>query len=202
MQRLSPPANRAKLQRSPLLIPSKSSCNRPPDLTPVQIANAIEMTTGSMRRKNAWRDGPTAELCLDVYRLLLLGTSHESAANILGVSRNAFNNWCRRGEEQDADPKYVAFSKAVQDAGAIVETHHVANITQASNKSWQASAWLLERKWPERWGQRRETPSVSINFEFKEQIAFALSNVPNNLLQQATKVRRALEHVGPSRTKT
>ena len=47
------------------------------------------------------------------------------------------------------------------EAEAKGEIRNVAVIQKASNDSWQASAWLLERKHKERWG-------ANMNLEIKE----------------------------------
>jgi hypothetical protein len=37
-------------------------------------------------------------------------------------------------------------------AGPAGEAALVAGITRAASEHWAAAAWLLERRWPERWG--------------------------------------------------
>ena len=39
-------------------------------------------------------------------------------------------------------------------AMAEAEALHVGVIATAARKSWQASAWFLERKYPQKWGRR------------------------------------------------
>jgi hypothetical protein len=41
----------------------------------------------------------------------------------------------------------------LEAARATAEVREVALVTQAASTSWQAAAWLLERRVPERWGR-------------------------------------------------
>ena len=36
----------------------------------------------------------------------------------------------------------------------LTEEHLLGQIARASRGSWRASAWLLEKQWPEKWGPR------------------------------------------------
>jgi hypothetical protein len=49
---------------------------------------------------------------------------------------------------------YVEFSNAVEKAMAEAEVAGVNAIVVAAARHWQAAAWMLERKHPERWGRR------------------------------------------------
>jgi predicted nucleic acid-binding Zn ribbon protein len=44
---------------------------------------------------------------------------------------------------------------------AIHEQTLVQGIAQAAAENWRAAAWLLERRWPERWGTSRKPPTAS-----------------------------------------
>jgi hypothetical protein len=46
------------------------------------------------------------------------------------------------------------YFEAITKALAESETALVAHINRAGDKSWQAHAWLLERRFPERWGRK------------------------------------------------
>ena len=50
---------------------------------------------------------------------------------------------------------YSEFSEAVKKARAEAEGAHIRNIRKAAdNGTWQASAWFLERSFPQKWGKR------------------------------------------------
>jgi hypothetical protein len=41
-----------------------------------------------------------------------------------------------------------------QATDALSEARAVVLILRAAQTDWRASAWWLERRWPERWGRR------------------------------------------------
>ena len=47
---------------------------------------------------------------------------------------------------------YSEFSEAVKKARAEAEGAHIRNIKESvDNGTWQASAWFLERSFPQKW---------------------------------------------------
>lgn len=69
-----------------------------------------------------------------------------------GVAESTFRDWRR------ADPSLAV---ALKKAEAEFERVHVQNITMHGAKDWKASAWLMERKFPERYA-KREAPEVKV----------------------------------------
>jgi hypothetical protein len=49
------------------------------------------------------------------------------------------------------------FEQQVSQAESMLEIKHLRNIDAAAKDAryWRAAAWALERKFPDRWGQRR-----------------------------------------------
>lgn len=80
------------------------------------------------------------------------GNYMETAAAFAGIARSTFNEWVRRGADEEEGP-YAEFHDAVHQALASAEARDVALIGQAAQKEWQAAAWRLERRTPERWGR-------------------------------------------------
>lgn len=62
-----------------------------------------------------------------------------------GVSYRTFREWVT------SDPQLAARLKA---ANSELELRHVRNIQTISVGDWKASAWLLERKFPNRYSRR------------------------------------------------
>lgn len=91
--------------------------------------------------------------------LLKTGASAETAAEAAGIAPRTLRLWMARGDpsrERKADAPYREFRAAVERAEVEVEAILVGRINQASAKgSWQAAAWLLERKWPDRYIRAR-----------------------------------------------
>jgi hypothetical protein len=89
----------------------------------------------------------------------------ETVADYLGVSRMTLNRWYKRGAQESrrcADPEYrpdpgeaiyldyfVTFRATL--AAAEIEATQI--IDRAAQEDWRASAWILERRWPERWSR-------------------------------------------------
>ena len=48
----------------------------------------------------------------------------------------------------------MEFSNAVKKALADGELYHVNNIRRHAQNNWQASAWMLERKFPKKYGRQ------------------------------------------------
>ena len=91
------------------------------------------------------------------------------AASHGGVSRRTVHNWLQHGREavlareaetpQELTPydsDYVWFFFEFEKAGAVAREFLLDRIIAAGEKSWQASAWVLERRWPEEFSTRRQ----------------------------------------------
>jgi transposase len=89
------------------------------------------------------------------------GNYIEVAAAFAGVSKDTLYRWLRQGQKARSGP-YREFSDAVERAMAESEIRDVAIIGKAAEESWQAAAWRLERKHPERWG-RKDKVSAEIS---------------------------------------
>lgn len=88
------------------------------------------------------------------------GLSNRSAAASVGISHVSFYNWVNRGEHED-DTLYSKFYDGVQAASAEFEASRIRNIASHEETSWQASAWLLERKLPDEYSPYRKTRQFS-----------------------------------------
>jgi hypothetical protein len=98
----------------------------------------------------------TLELRGRIVTLVAAGNPLSVAAEACGVRRQTLHEWVKRGEGTGrADAPYRAFAAAVAQARAASEADLVALMRKASvSGSWKATAWLLERAAPERWGAK------------------------------------------------
>jgi hypothetical protein len=90
-----------------------------------------------------------------------VGAYIEDACVFAGISSRQFRRW-RELAEQGVQPfaeRWEEINKS--ESQSIVR--NLFNIQNASNNgTWQASAWLLERKYPEKYG-RKETVNLESN---------------------------------------
>ena len=95
----------------------------------------------------------TLEVQEKIVQAVAAGNYLETAAAFAGVHRFTLHRWLKIGANAKSG-KHRQFCDAVQEAMAKAEIRDVAIIGQAAQKQWQAAAWRLERKFPERWGRK------------------------------------------------
>jgi transposase len=94
----------------------------------------------------------TPERADDLVVLLAAHVPVEVAARSVNVSRRTLDRWLRQDEFRErVEQARVAGPQATD---ALSEARAVVLILRAAQKDWRASAWWLERRWPERWGRR------------------------------------------------
>jgi len=99
----------------------------------------------------------TPEVQDKIVSALRAGNYQETAANFAGISKPTFYGWMQRGRTEP-DSIYSVFLDAVEKAKAEAEVRDVTLIDKAARDgSWQAAAWKLERKFPNKWGRVNRT---------------------------------------------
>lgn len=89
----------------------------------------------------------------------------DKAALIGNISPRCFHDWMRRGIA--GDERYVAFADAVKAAEARCVERQLERIEAAAESgSWQASAWILERRWHKDFG-RKDNMRATIAYDDK-----------------------------------
>ena len=130
----------------------------------------------------------TKELQQRVTQAIRVGMTYERACTVAGICFQTYRNWQLRGE-RDKSGIYFEFLEAVKKAEAEAELMHLGAIVKASKggdevrevrrtmvdgqlvneiisirpaaPQWQAAAWLLERRYPERYRRRDDAASSS-----------------------------------------
>ena len=74
----------------------------------------------------------------------------ETAADLCGIHRATVYDWIKRGKREQEGP-HAEFYRQVKKALAETSADCVQEIQAAGKSSWQACAWLLERRYPELW---------------------------------------------------
>ncbi|MFX4303012.1 IS630 transposase-related protein [Alicyclobacillus tolerans] len=95
----------------------------------------------------------TDDLQRKIVEAIRAGNYIETAAAYAGVNKSTIYDWLKRGARGDG-AEFVSFSNAVEKALAEAEMRDVLIIGNAAKENWQAAAWRLERKFPERWGRK------------------------------------------------
>jgi transposase len=96
------------------------------------------------------------EIQESICQAIRAGNYIETAAAFAGIDKTTLYDWLKRGARAkgSADAVFVGFSHSVQKALSDSEVTDVATIGVAAKENWQAAAWRLERKFPERWGRK------------------------------------------------
>ena len=82
-----------------------------------------------------------------------LGLKYEQAALAAGISDRTLYNWKERGQNAKSGI-YFQFLQALKKAEAEGEGMLITRIQkEAKEGTWQAAAWILERRHPDRWAR-------------------------------------------------
>ena len=93
----------------------------------------------------------TKRLC----EAIKLGMSRERAAWFVGITRQTLQNWLKMAEGRKSG-KYVDFFDSLKKAEADAIAVNLKNLhTAAQGGAWQASAWMLERRYPREYGRNQ-----------------------------------------------
>lgn len=96
-----------------------------------------------------------------IVKMLTAGNYLDAAAAMAGVDRSTVYQWLKKGANQQSGV-YHDFHARVEQAQAEAECRLVSQIAAAAKNQWQAAAWHLERKFPDRWG-RKERLDVTVD---------------------------------------
>lgn len=104
----------------------------------------------------------TPEVHQKIVELVRAANTVEVAAETAGISQPTFYGWMARGKQGGrGNAAYARFREDVEQARIEAESLLVLRVQKAAAKgSWNAAAWLLERRWPERWSSPSKAGSV------------------------------------------
>lgn len=134
----------------------------------------------------------TPEVQEKIVTALRAGNYQETAALYAGITAATFYDWMNRGKNEP-ESIYAEFLDAVEKAKADAEVRDVVLIDRAAaDGNWQAAAWKLERKFPQRWGRVNRTEisgpdgsAVKVEVSPKETLAAKLSDMLSRAQQNA-----------------
>lgn len=87
---------------------------------------------------------------------LVRGNFQNVAAELAGVDNGTICRWMEKGQREDAEfARYRQFREAILVANAEAQDAQITRINRAARDgTWQAAAWLLERRFPDQWGRK------------------------------------------------
>lgn len=91
-------------------------------------------------------------------RLVSSGVPYETAADSVMITDRTLYKWLRRGRASTKKTcPYRQLVQGLKKAHADAITRNVAIIQKAAQKTWQAAAWWLERREPDKFGSEGRT---------------------------------------------
>jgi transposase len=107
--------------------------------------------TASVRRSNGqFRSRLTAEVAATICDALLSGSTQETAAAYASVPASTYWQWLKNGRNGGSLAER-RFAADVEKAIATFKVGAAAKV--AKSQDWRAQAWLLERRFPQDFGQ-------------------------------------------------
>lgn len=108
-------------------------------------------------------------LMLQICECIATGLSVLSACAYCNISRESYYHWKKLGKEKP-DSIYGLFLANIKQADVQGEIRLLTDIQR--DASWQSKAWILERRWPKKWGRKniikaepviKEKPTIVYN---------------------------------------
>ena len=90
----------------------------------------------------------------EIVKRIRAGNYIKVACQAVGISHTAYFDWIKKGEEGISP--YSEFLYSVKKAEAEAHVNYVAIVASQAPNQWQAAAWWLERKFPDKWGKKEK----------------------------------------------
>ncbi|MGP4063079.1 hypothetical protein [Halobacillus sp. H74] len=105
----------------------------------------------------------TEQLINKAERLIKAGNYNMVVCEYLNIHPSTWYKWMQEGEKAKSGRKKEFFDR-VKKAEAEAEVRLITDLQKiaSDNNSWQGIAWMLERKYPERWG-KKDKVSADLN---------------------------------------
>lgn len=95
------------------------------------------------------------QLINEAVRLVQTGLNDADVCDALGIHPSSWYGWMKAKDT----PLKEKLAKEVTKAKAMRKAYHLKNIVNASRDgNWQASAWYLERAYPQEYGRCQRLP--------------------------------------------
>ena len=123
---------------------------------------------------------------------ITLGMPLKFAAEAAGITEVTFYNWLKRGEAESKG-QFFEFAEHIKACKAKAVQLHLKLITKAATDgSWQASAWILERRYPEEFGRREKIDmKAELDATIKGELDGARELLASRIAGISTRIRAA-----------
>jgi len=103
------------------------------------------------------------EMIEQICDLIIEGKPLARAAMLTNISESTLYRWLALGKEIDAEEIYCELVKRVREATECSEFELLQNMRIAGMKTenWRATAWMLERRFPEKYGKNVNGQDIS-----------------------------------------
>lgn len=122
------------------------------------------------------REKLTKEGIEDALRLCRVGMTDKDIAAYLGVAPETYSRWINHPRTDNQRQLCQAMKKGEVERKATL----VGRIMDASDDSWQAAAWLLERKYPQEYAKAQRIMDTTDSAVLKAAKELVLS-VPSSI---------------------
>jgi hypothetical protein len=104
----------------------------------------------------------TVEMIDQICLYIENGNTNKDAVLLSGITEAAFYKWKEIANrikdagrlDREANYLYFYLLESIKKAESKFRAYHISNINAASKKEWTASAWMLERRYPNEFGKR------------------------------------------------
>ena len=99
----------------------------------------------------------TPEIIEEICDLVIQGKPIARAAAARGISESTIYRWIALGKKQESEPIYKELVERLSESCEISEFEALQTIRRAINSpdNWRAAAWLMEHRFPEKYGKNR-----------------------------------------------
>lgn len=104
----------------------------------------------------------TQEVKEKIVKAVSLGLWPNRAAEMHGVNPATMRSERKRDQ---------SFATSIKEAEARAEATVHGQILRHMESQWTAAAWMLERRWPDRWAKRDPRPQVQVQVAQQQAIA-------------------------------
>lgn len=95
----------------------------------------------------------TPEAQKTILAFISAGAPVHVACAAVGINKDTYFHWVKLAKK--GRQLYAAFEAAVEEANAKATIKNIRFVQQAATAGvWQASAWWLERRFPDEWGRK------------------------------------------------